>query len=164
MSSAIRSQSASQQLIERWWTGTGEENQPTPSGSSPPRIATFEVSVPSSSISKKHTAFDALLMELESDPSNAQDLAEAGAWVADNFYKDDGETLKTARLRKGLSQKQLASLIGTSQPHIATLESGRVEPNISTAQKLCEVLNLNFGDIPAILERQKALNSQKGKK
>ncbi|WP_165493852.1 helix-turn-helix transcriptional regulator [Azotobacter chroococcum] len=163
MSLAIHSQSASQQLIEFWRTGI-EEKPPTPAGSNSPRIATFEISISSSSLSKKHTAFDALMMELETDPANAKELAEAGAWVADNFYKDDGETLKTARLRKGLSQKQLAALIGTSQPHIANLESGRVEPNISTAQKLCKVLNLRFGDIPAILERQKFLNSQKGRK
>ncbi len=104
------------------------------------------------------------MAELESDPNNAVELAEAGAWVADTFFKEDGETLRTARLRKGYSQKQLAERLGTSQPHIANLEKGGGDVMLSTAQKLCEALDIQFGDLPKMIERQREIQAQKERK
>lgn len=105
--------------------------------------------------------FDALAAELESEPANAAELAEAGAWAADLLYPGETETLKTARLRKGLSQKQLAKMIGTSQPHIANLEKSGTDVMISTAQKLCAALEVDFGKLPEMIQRQREMNAQK---
>lgn len=41
-----------------------------------------------------------------------------------------------ARLRKGMTQKQLAQRIRTSQSAIADLENGKHQPSISTLKKL----------------------------
>lgn len=44
------------------------------------------------------------------------------------------------RLRRGLTQKQLADLVGTKQPSIARLESGQVAPRLSFLKRVVEAL------------------------
>lgn len=44
------------------------------------------------------------------------------------------------RIMRGLSQAQLAELVGTQQPSIARLESGRVEPKLSFLRRVVEAL------------------------
>lgn len=102
-----------------------------------------------------------LMAELEADDSNRAELAEAGSWVSEAFYKDDGDTLKNARLRLGLSQKQLALAIGTSQPHVANLERSGGDIMLSTGVKLCAALNIDFGKLPEMIDRQRAINANK---
>jgi len=46
-----------------------------------------------------------------------------------------------ARIEKGLSQKELASKIGTKQSVISRLESGRANPSVAFLKKLAEALN-----------------------
>ncbi|MFQ6100764.1 MAG: helix-turn-helix domain-containing protein [Anaerolineae bacterium] len=49
---------------------------------------------------------------------------------------------QVARLRilRGLTQEQLAELVGTKQPSIARLESGRTEPKLSFLRRVVEAL------------------------
>lgn len=101
------------------------------------------------------------MASLESNPEHAAGLKEARAWVADAFYEEDGETLKTVRLRKGFTQKQLAELVGTSQPQIAKLERGLADPLRSTCKRLCEALSISPDKLDEILDRQEELNRQK---
>ncbi|MBI2865656.1 MAG: helix-turn-helix transcriptional regulator [Chloroflexi bacterium] len=49
-----------------------------------------------------------------------------------------------ARLALGLTQKQLAEKMGTSQAAVARLENGRSWPTLSTLQKLARVLDIDF--------------------
>lgn len=160
----MKSRSVSQWPTEVWLTGTGKKVTPTPSGSPVDNVVTLELSLPASPLAKRHTAFDALMAELEGDPASARELQEAGVWVADTFYDDEGDTLRVARLRKGLSQKQLAALLGTSQPHIVNLEKGTSDPQLSTVQKLCAALDIELNSLPAMLERQRNLNDRKCQK
>jgi transcriptional regulator with XRE-family HTH domain len=44
------------------------------------------------------------------------------------------------RLERGLTQEQLAELVGTSQAAIARLEAGGVEPTLRTLESLAEAL------------------------
>jgi ribosome-binding protein aMBF1 (putative translation factor) len=80
-----------------------------------------------------------LAMRLELTKRKARDAAFA-------------ETLKTlhpenallremiaARVRKGLTQAELAQRMGTKQSGIARIESGRISPSIKTLRKLAEV-------------------------
>ncbi|MBR2177006.1 MAG: helix-turn-helix transcriptional regulator [Clostridia bacterium] len=46
------------------------------------------------------------------------------------------KTLISIREEQGISQRQLAEMIGIKQPAIARLESGRAAPNINTLKKL----------------------------
>src|SRR5690606_7906468 len=64
-----------------------------------PLVHTFSVT----QLSQAHNDFDALMAELENNPANSEELMVASAWVADTFYAEEGETLRTTRLRKGLS-------------------------------------------------------------
>jgi transcriptional regulator with XRE-family HTH domain len=49
---------------------------------------------------------------------------------------------QVARLRimRGLSQEQLAELVGTKQPSIARLESGKIEPRLSFLRRVVAAL------------------------
>lgn len=46
--------------------------------------------------------------------------------------------MKAARRRAGLSQRELAHRMRTSQPMIARLEQGRRSPNIKTLRRMAE--------------------------
>lgn len=41
-----------------------------------------------------------------------------------------------ARIRAGLTQAELARKMGTTQPVVARMESGRVQPSLKTLQRL----------------------------
>lgn len=49
-----------------------------------------------------------------------------------------------ARVKKGLTQKQLASKIGTKQSVISRLESGNANPSVAFLKKLAEALSSNL--------------------
>jgi predicted transcriptional regulator len=48
--------------------------------------------------------------------------------------------LKKLRIEAGLTQKRLAELVGVSQAHIAKIEQGKVDPRLSTVNKILQVL------------------------
>jgi ribosome-binding protein aMBF1 (putative translation factor) len=48
------------------------------------------------------------------------------------------------RAKHGLSQSQLARMLGWRQPHVARLEAGDHEPSLSTLARLSSVLGLDF--------------------
>jgi predicted transcriptional regulator len=57
-------------------------------------------------------------------------------------YEDLEPAYQVARLRIlcGLTQAQLAELVGTKQPNIARLESGRVQPTLPFLRRIVEAL------------------------
>ena len=56
-----------------------------------------------------------------------------------------GSTLKKLRLDAELTQRKLAELVGVSQAHIAKIEGGRVDPRLSTVNKILQVLTEGEG-------------------
>jgi predicted transcriptional regulator len=48
--------------------------------------------------------------------------------------------LRALRERKGLSQRQLAELVGTTQSAIARLEGGRISPSLPTLDRIAAAL------------------------
>lgn len=51
-------------------------------------------------------------------------------------------SLKLHRIAVGLSQAQLASLVGTYQTHISRIERGRISPVPEEVEKIAAVLNV----------------------
>lgn len=51
-----------------------------------------------------------------------------------------GTMLKKLRTEAGLTQKRLAELAGVSQAHIAKIEQGKVDPRLSTVNRVLDVL------------------------
>lgn len=69
-------------------------------------------------------------------------------WMEDPEYRKEYEALGEefalaaavieARSRAGLTQQQLAKKMGTTQPAIARLESGRTPPSLRTLERLAQ--------------------------
>ncbi len=51
-----------------------------------------------------------------------------------------GPLIKKLRTEAGLTQKRLAELVGVSQAHIAKIEKGRVDPRLSTINRILLIL------------------------
>ncbi len=71
-----------------------------------------------------------------------------------------GARLREVRLKRGLSQQELAERVGLPQPHVSAMESGAKFPNLLTVLRLavaleCKVMNLvgvfDKTDLPSIL-------------
>ena len=58
-----------------------------------------------------------------------------------------GEKLKAARRTAGLTQTQLAELIGCKPHHISRWESGQHEPGALTLKKMAQALNCSMDDL-----------------
>lgn len=63
------------------------------------------------------------------------------------MFKD----IRNIRKKVGITQKQLALLLGVSQSYISKIERNLLEPKFSFAMKLMKVLNSHKGDIRDIM-------------
>jgi len=57
-------------------------------------------------------------------------------------FRAVGMKIREARIRKGLSQKQLALRIGMKQPDISRIEEGKKNITLFTLTRLCKVLGI----------------------
>lgn len=105
-----------------------------------------------------HVAIEDLVQEWSRHPERKAAMEDARRWVADSFYGEEGETVRTLRLRKGLSQAALATAIGTSQPHIARIESGTGNVTIDTCRRLMRALEIDMNTLDSALQRQEMLS------
>ncbi len=59
-----------------------------------------------------------------------------------DIKKELGSRIKSIRKSKGLTQEQLAELVGIEPPSLSYIETGKFSPSIETLQKLSEVLQV----------------------
>lgn len=68
-----------------------------------------------------------------------------------------GNRIKSMRLRKNYSVRELSKLIGVNTTYLANIESGKIYPSFYSISKLCEILDVNsdyivLGDFYSIIE------------
>jgi transcriptional regulator with XRE-family HTH domain len=73
--------------------------------------------------------------EWESEQMQSQEFVEAVAEL------EPGYQIARLRIAQGLTQAQLAEKVGTKQPSIARIESGKDVPSLSFLQKVASALN-----------------------
>ncbi len=57
------------------------------------------------------------------------------------------EKMKEARLKKELSQAELAKSIGVSRQTVNMIESGTYNPTVELCIRLCKALNVTLNDL-----------------
>lgn len=67
--------------------------------------------------------------------------------MASEVYADAPVTLKTLRLKAGLSQKELADNVGIQQPNISEMECGKRKPTLDTVRRLAEALGIGVEEV-----------------
>ncbi len=58
--------------------------------------------------------------------------------------KNYREIIKNRRKSYGISQNQLAKMVGITQPFVNEIESGRKSPSVEILIKICEVLDIKL--------------------
>lgn len=66
--------------------------------------------------------------------------------MGDNF----NDNLRTARERKGFSQKEMAEKIGVAKSTYSLYESGNREPNVQTIKRISDTLNVSADELLGI--------------
>jgi len=63
-----------------------------------------------------------------------------------SFTEAFGAFIQEGRIKKSLSQKEFAEILGITQPYLSRLELGLRCPDFELAVKICTVLGLNLND------------------
>ena len=114
---------------------------------------------------KKGRTLSSFIDDWVADPEKSEAFTEAMIWTGEMLSElDNGETIKTLRLKKGLSQSQLANLMQTSQPHIARIEKGRDSMTLETLCKLSEHLAVDYNTLVCAIKLQEQIVSSGTKK
>lgn len=65
-------------------------------------------------------------------------------FIAAAHELEPGFQIACLRIERGLTQAQLAELVGTKQPSIARLEGGETTPSLPFLKRVAEALNAHF--------------------
>lgn len=56
-------------------------------------------------------------------------------------YKDIGIRIRAARMKKGMTQEQLAEAVSVGTPHISHIETGKTVPSLKTLINIINTLD-----------------------
>ena len=71
-----------------------------------------------------------------------------------NTYKQFGSFIRYARLRRKLSQGEVAEMIGVTQAYYHYIEYGKRQISLEMALHICEVMSLDFNDFLVTLKKK----------
>lgn len=60
-----------------------------------------------------------------------------------------GEEIQRVRRRRGMTQEDLATVVGVSQTHVSNIEKGKAA-DAETARRLCDLLEIDFSGLVAV--------------
>lgn len=156
MTKAIRSDSASSAPTKTYRANFNEAGEAT-SRTRCQFFAFEDYQTSSEPPPSRYSTIEDLVSEWTQDPATHSELEEGRRWVADQFYGQDGETVRSLRLSKGWSQTQLADRLSTSQSHVARIERGTENLAIQTCRKLADALEIDLNRLDQALRRQEEL-------
>ena len=107
---------------------------------------------PAAPIPRGYETIDEIVAKFDRDPKMQKAMLEARRWVADTVLAGRPVTLRTLRLRKGMSQAQLAEAIGTQQPHVARIENGQADLRLETCRRIAGVLGIDLNTLDQALQ------------
>jgi ribosome-binding protein aMBF1 (putative translation factor) len=116
------------------------------------RAPVFQVRIePNTKLPEGFRELDAVIGEVESRPGGAERMARARQRLLQRMG-GEAKTLASLRLRAGLSQAQLAALLGTSQALIARYENKATQPGAQQLANLAKVLGVSADQILAAID------------
>ena len=65
----------------------------------------------------------------------------------DTSSKRLGENLKKLRLKKKMSQGDISRKLGVDRAYISSIENGRMNPTLTTLEKLAEAIGINSAEL-----------------
>lgn len=98
-------------------------------------------------MSRKPTSFDAFMKEVEAETRAAGPLAQAEAEAIRDHFRLAAQVLRRRR-ELGLTQKQLAELVGIHQSEISDIERGASAPGYRTLARLAVGLQAEVAFVP----------------
>lgn len=101
-----------------------------------------------------YTTIDKIVAKFERDPAAKEELRRGRQWVAETVLAGQPQSLRVLRLRKGMSQAQLAEAIGTQQPHIARIERGQADVRLETCRRIAQVLGVDLNTLDQALQME----------
>lgn len=99
-----------------------------------------------------YKTMDEIVASFERQPAMRKELSDARRWVTETVLVGKRVTMRTLRLRKGLSQAQLAEAIGTQQPHVARIESGQADLRLETCRRIAHELGVDLNTLDQALQ------------
>lgn len=78
------------------------------------------------------------------------------------LYGRLGERLREIRIASGMTQQQVATVIGTSRPSISNIESGRQHIKIDVLYRLAAALNVDVRDVLPDMEADQPVHGLEG--
>lgn len=89
----------------------------------------------------------AFLDEFDDNAALAEHLPDARKDVGAAFEEAEGLTVRVLRLKKAMSQSDLATAINTSQAAISAIENRARKPGEDTIRDLARVLEVDFNTL-----------------
>lgn len=158
----IQSQNESWQLTKSF----GEASATISSTRSNPSAKIYNIEkhlYPTAVVPKGYKDISDIVAKAEQNPRRKAALEKARAKIAEQHYGDEGLTVRTARLKRGLSQAALAEMINSSQPHVARIEKGTENILWETMGKLCKALEVDMNQLDTMLQAQRQIWERKKK-
>lgn len=117
--------------------------QSSPTSTRPSEVVHAEFAAPRPLPLPATCSLDHLVARTEAVPDRAAALRSARARLAEELTEHKPLGLSRLRLRAGLSQAQLAQQAGTSQAHVARIESGKNDPGTSVVARIASALGVS---------------------
>ena len=68
--------------------------------------------------------------------------------------KKVGETIRSLRIKKGITQEVLSGLAGIARTHLTMIESGKKQPNFETIWKIANALDISQHELVFLIEKE----------